>query len=86
MESNQKAPAVREVASSEIKNEWHAYLDAVQQGREQVVITRYGRPVARLVPFEAEDQVAGLFGFMAGTVSIHGNIVDTTDEAWEADG
>ncbi len=40
---------MREVGAFEAKNTLGALLDLVQQG-EQVLITRHGKPVARLVP------------------------------------
>lgn len=38
-----------EVGAFEAKNKFSALLDRVEQG-EEIVITRHGRPVARLVP------------------------------------
>jgi len=40
---------MREVGAFEAKNTLGALLDSVEQG-EEIVITRHGRPVARLVP------------------------------------
>lgn len=42
---------MREVGAFEAKNKLSALLDLVEQG-EEVVITRHGHPVARLVPPE----------------------------------
>jgi prevent-host-death family protein len=39
----------REIGAFEAKNTLGTLLDRVQQG-EEIVITRHGRPVARLVP------------------------------------
>jgi prevent-host-death family protein len=76
---------IREVAASELKNSWHLYLDRVSQAHEEVVITRYGKPVAKLVPYEAEEGERGIFGSLAGTVKVHGDIIEPTGEEWEAD-
>jgi prevent-host-death family protein len=83
----QSRPAmVREVASSEFKNTLHELLDRVAQGNEEIVITRYGRPVARLCPLGEEAAMeTKLFGCMAGTVTVVGDIVAPLDEAWDAD-
>jgi prevent-host-death family protein len=83
----QSRPAmVREVASSEFKNTLHELLDRVAQGNEEIVITRYGRPVARLCPLDEEAAMeTKLFGCMAGTVTVVGDIVAPLDEAWDAD-
>jgi prevent-host-death family protein len=40
---------MREIGAFEAKNTLGTLLDLVQQG-EQVVITRHGKPIARLVP------------------------------------
>ena len=73
-----------EVASSEVKASWHEYLDRVAREHETIVVTRYGRPIAKLVPHE-EAAEAGLFGALAGSVQVHGDIVQPLGEAWDAD-
>lgn len=76
---------VREVASSDFKNSLHELLDRVAQGNEEIVITRYGRPVARLCPIADEEGTeTKLFGCMAGTVTVLGDIVEPIDVEWEA--
>jgi prevent-host-death family protein len=74
-----------EVPASEVKNAWHEYLDRVSTTREEVVITRYGKPIARLAPVEppAEER-RSIFGWMAGTVTIHGDIIEPLDVEWDA--
>ncbi len=74
-----------EVSASDLKNAWHEYLDQVDQGRQEVVVTRYGRPVAKLIPYEADDGDGRIFGCLAGTVTIHGDIVAPLGESWDAD-
>jgi prevent-host-death family protein len=77
---------VREVAASDVKNGWHTYLDRVVQGREEVIVTRYGKPIARLVPVEEEgSEMTGIFGWLAGTVTVLGDLTAPTGEVWEAD-
>ena len=48
---------------------------------EGVVITKRGKPVARLVPFERSG--ASLIGALKGRIRIHGDIT-TTGVAWDA--
>lgn len=74
-----------EVSASDLKNAWHEFLQQVSQGRQEVVVTRYGQPIARLSPFEPSDEGGGLFGCLAGSVTIHGDIIAPMDEAWEGD-
>lgn len=72
-----------EVPASEVKNAWHEYLERVSQSREEIVITRYGKPIARLAPVEPEEK-RSIFGWLAGTVTVHGDIIEPIDVEWEA--
>lgn len=63
-----------------------ALMDEVEATREPIVITKRGRPVARLVPVEVEKD--DIFGFMAGkgTITILGDIIEPVIplEEWES--
>jgi prevent-host-death family protein len=58
-------------------------MDEVQRSRKEIVITKFGKPVAKLVPLEKTKSRTG-FGCMKGTVSIHGDIF-STGEKWNAE-
>lgn len=77
------------VPASEVKNAWHEYLDRVSRERQEVVVTRYGKPVAKLVPIDAgegEDAAPpSLFGWMRGTVTFSGDVLAPIDETWDAE-
>lgn len=78
---------VREAPASEVKQAWHEYLDRVSRGRQEVVVTRYGKPVMKLSPLDPEDpgdRPGRLVGYLAGTVTEHGDIVEPVDAEWEA--
>jgi prevent-host-death family protein len=61
-----------------------AIMDEVAAKRQAVVITKRGKPVAKLVPVEQEKD--DIFGFMKGkgTIEIKGDIVSPalTPEEW----
>ena len=48
---------MREVAATEAKTHLAQLLSAVEQG-ETIAITRHGRPIAHLVPAEAQERAA----------------------------
>jgi hypothetical protein len=48
-------------------------MDEVQSKRSTILITKHGKPAAKLVP--AEETVDDVFGFMAGKAKIRGNVV-----------
>lgn len=74
-----------EVSASELKNSWHQFLEQVAQGRQELVVTRYGRPIAKLSPYGGPGGDSGIFGSLAGSVTVHGDITAPIGEAWDAD-
>lgn len=73
----------RQIAAGQFKATCLAVLDEVQRERQEIVITKRGKPVARLVP--VEDPLADHFARMKGTIDILGDIVGPTGEIWDAD-
>jgi len=73
----------RQIAAGEFKAKCLGLLDEVQRERKEIVITKRGKPVARLVP--VEDAAPALFGRMKGTGIILGDIVSPIDEIWDAE-
>lgn len=78
------AKKVEHVAAGEFKAKCLQLMDEVQKQRKQIIITKRGKPVAKLVP--CEDQPKTLFGYMRGSVKYYGNIIDPIDVEWEANG
>jgi prevent-host-death family protein len=71
------------IPAAEFKAKCLRLLDEVAHRRSPIVITKRGKPIAKLVPIEEEP--IDLFGYMAGTAKICGDIVEPTGEIWEAD-
>ena len=59
-------------------------MDEVQSKRESLVITKHGKPVAKLVPVDSDAD--DIFGFYAGKIRITGDIIETavTLEEWDS--
>ena len=72
-----------EIAAGEFKARCLRVLDEVRRQRKQVVITKRGKPVAKLVPVNESPET--FIGSMKGTMEIIGDIVAPIDEKWEAD-
>lgn len=68
------------VAAAQFKAKCLQLLDEVARTRKSVVITKRGRPLARLVPLEPEVPLS-----LEGSVSYGGDIVGPTGEDWDAD-
>ena len=71
------------IQAGEFKAKCLKLMDEVQQTRQEIVITKHGKPVARLVP--CEEGAQPVFGCLAGTVQIKGDVISAIDEAWDAD-
>lgn len=71
------------IAAGEFKAKCLALLDEVQRNRKEIVITKRGRAVARLLP--AEEEPPGVFGRMKGSVEILGDLIAPVGGRWEAD-
>jgi prevent-host-death family protein len=73
----------KEVPASAFKNSCLRLIDRVHQTREEIVVTKYGHPVAKLVAFE--EGTAQLFGHLAGSVTVHGDVVAPVKVEWDAE-
>jgi prevent-host-death family protein len=71
-----------QVGAGQFKSQCLKLMDQVQQTREEIVITKHGRPVAKLVPIQ-EAQSDSIIGFMKGSVQVTGDIIAPLDEEWE---
>jgi prevent-host-death family protein len=72
----------KQLGAGEFKAKCLGLLDEVQKHRTEIVITKYGKPVAKLVPIEEVPQ--SIFGNMKGSVSFMGDIVSPIDVEWDA--
>jgi prevent-host-death family protein len=71
------------VSAGDFKTHCLNLIEQVRQERGEVVITRYGRPVAKLVPFE--ESPVSMIGYLAGSVTAYGDLISPIDEEWDAD-
>ena len=74
----------RHVSAASFKAGCLRLLDEVARQRRPIIVTKRGKPVAKLVPVDEEP--IDLFGRMAGTIRICGDIVGPIgDAAWTGD-
>ncbi len=72
----------REIAAGEFKAKCLGLMDTVQRTKVPILITKHGKPIAKLVPAEAETP--DFFGCMRGSLQITGDIISPIDVDWEA--
>lgn len=74
------APTTVVVKAGVFKNTCLELMDDVRDHRKEIVITKHGAPVARLIAPDA--QAPSAFGFMRGTQLRQGDIVAPDFEPW----
>ena len=73
----------REIGAGEFKAKCLALMDTVSKRKEEIIITKRGEPIAKLVPFE--QKLPDFYGFLRGSVKIKGDIVKSPFVQWNAD-
>ena len=73
-----------QIGAADFKVNCLRITEEVARNRRPVVITKRGKPIAKLVPIE--EGVIDIFGRMAGTITICGDIVGPIEHLeWTAD-
>lgn len=70
------------IAAGEFKAKCLKLMDQVARDRAPIVITKRGKPVAKLVPVDEVDRP--IFGYMKGTIKFMGDVISPIDVEWEA--
>ena len=74
---------MKTMAAGKFKAQCLSVIDEVYEFKEEVVITKHGKPMARLVPMKkAADSI---FGAMQGQIEILGDLVEPITEPDEWD-
>ena len=76
---------MQEIAISEFKAKCLAVIERVRSTKKPIRITRFGKPVAEIIPPTAVEDRAAWIGSMKGTMKITGDIVSpaTDEDEWE---
>ena len=72
---------MKTIAAGQFKARCLRLMDEVRTTREPVLITKKGRPVAKLVP--AESQPEDIFGCLKDEIKIVGDIESPIPVEWE---
>jgi prevent-host-death family protein len=83
---NEGGVQMKQVPAGEFKARCLKLMDLVHDTHEEITITKFGKPVARLVPIDKSGQASKpLFGSLKGTVIERGDIVAPIGEAWDVE-
>jgi prevent-host-death family protein len=77
-----KAEPAAAVSAAEFKATCLHLMDRVRETGAEYIVTKHGRPVAKLVPYTDSKQRKG-FGALQGTVLKYERPFDPIDAEWE---
>ncbi len=69
------------LAAGKFKAQCLALIDTVAQTHEPIIITKYGKPLVKVVPLDSE-KVA--YKPLKGAATFVGDIISPIDEKWSA--
>ena len=70
------------IAAGKFKAQCLKIMDDVHKHHREVVITKYGKPVAKLVGISAHAKQP-LFGLIKDSVTVKGDIISPLEESWD---
>ncbi|MBA3915188.1 MAG: type II toxin-antitoxin system Phd/YefM family antitoxin [Acidobacteriales bacterium] len=76
---------MKKVAAAQFKAHCLTLMDQVQEKREPILITKRGKPIAKIVPVDTGDDK--FLGRLRGVLRITGDIESPVDspEAWDVE-
>ena len=84
VDANNETPSgTRTMKASEFKSKCLQLMDEVAEGGSEIVITKNGKPVSRLVPYR--ERPKSFFGADKGRIKILGDIVSPMPAEWFED-
>jgi prevent-host-death family protein len=73
------------IAAGEFQAKCLQLMNDVEKKQIEFIVTKRGRPVAKLVPYRDKPPARLLFGYLQDLALINGDIVEPTGENWEVD-
>jgi len=73
---------IMQLSANEFQSKCLEVIDHAIENHEEVIITKNGKPVIKFVSLE--ETTPRSFGYLKGSVKIHGDIISPINESWEA--
>jgi prevent-host-death family protein len=85
MAGKRQNPPGQSVGAAEFKARCLELMDRVRETREEYIVTKHGKPVAKLVPYDPPKRSKKFFGSMRGTVRFYEGAFDPIPGEWLMD-
>lgn len=70
------------INTSELKAKCLKLMDQVNESGQEIVITKNGKPISKLVPYRKRPE--SLFGLHRDQIVVHDDLIEPLDFAWDA--
>lgn len=74
---------MQHIKASEFKAKCLQLMDEVNETNTEIVITKNGKPVSKLVPYK--KKIDSLFGLHEGIIKSRGDVISPIAEQWDAE-
>lgn len=74
-----------QVTVEQFQSKYFQFMNDVTRYNCEIIITKLGTPIAKLIPIVKKDVNKKLFGYMKDSVLIHDDIITPIEEKWEVD-
>lgn len=71
-----------DISASQFKAKCLDLMDVVAESGGEYVITKHGKPVAKLVAYQAPEALKSPFGFLQDTVQVTGDLMAPLNLTW----
>lgn len=68
------------IPAGQFKAQCLGLLDQVSESKEIIVVTKHGKPIAKVIPFNETESPS-----LRGSVNYNGDIVEPTGESWNVE-
>ena len=74
-----------EVTAAQFRSNCFKILEEIRIKHREIIITKRGKPVARLIPYTNEDNLDPLVGALLGAGITVGDLTEPLEDEWELD-
>jgi prevent-host-death family protein len=80
-----KGGAFMEISAAKFRSNCFKIIDEVVKTHKEIIITKRGKPVAKLVHYKNNGEIDPLLGILAGSGRTVGDLTEPFDAEWELD-
>ncbi len=73
------------VSTTQFQQQCMQFIDTVHTQHTEIIITKQGKPWAKLMSFDEASPIQSFIGALTGVGTTVGNLLEPFDDEWECD-